>query len=1310
MIETSTQDIGFERAVENRVKRCIVMKKPSFDPLAQDYLRVFCDFLEISGVEEVRTGVRYDIEGIDGSTFEQAKRAVLSEASVNDLHSQEDFYDAPEWQDWHEIRIETLPGQYDQRADSAMQCLQLLTSGDRAPVKVANIIMVKGKLNADDITKIKQTLINDQESREAKPTIPETLYDVFDNPGDVKILGNFLEQSLDDLAWLFLPVKKGGLGLAMSKADLLCVQNYFKAKDRDPTVAEVRIIDTYWSDHCRHLTFTTELVEIAIDGKRIIEKGVLVSDGQEFAHNPDANVIYQQLSSFVRNRSEAEKEGRKGFSLMDMALSASKKLRAFGLLKDVEHSKENNAASIIVPVEFEDGHTEEWLFMFKNETHNHPTQIEPFGGAATCVGGVIRDPLSGRAYVFMGIRITGSGDPRKALSETRAGRLPSRYITQKAAAGYSSYGNQIGVPTLQVREYYDEGDTSGGTYEAKRFEAGCVGGAVRRDQVVREDPKPGDIVILVGGRTGRDGIGGATGSSKSHDAVSNATCGAEVQKGNAVEERKIQRLFKKPIVSKLIKKCNDFGAGGVANAIGELADGISIDLDKVPLKYQGLDGTEIALSESQERMAVVVAAEDVSAFIVAAAEENLEANVVAEIKEERSLRLSWRGQSICDIDRDFLEKGWAPREAKADMQLPDPSESIFDSISNLNISEGDTLEDVWKRNLERINVCSQRGLQQRFDSTVGANTVVSPFGGEFQLSPSECAIAKFPVEGAVTGMSMSAGFNPQLSIKSPFHNGVYAVVESLARLVASGADHKKARLSFQNYFERLGDDPKRWGKAVLAHTGALLAQNQLVPSIGGKDSASGSYGAGENRIDVPFGLVSFAVASVDMRKVVPSCFQKSNSKIMYIAHFGGNDLPDWDELERNFVNVHEIIQSGKVLSCRSVHDGGLAAALSKMSFGNKIGLQIENPFIGKEVWFSLAYGGFILEMAEDAVVEENQNTYYLGKTDSTPSIQIWTGSKPSTMSLDDLITTWEKPLDDIFPLRPHVEGSSEPVVRDNHTKMARRKSGSTSAKPKAVIPVFPGTNCEYETAAAFESEGAETTTPVFRNLTAEAINESITQLVKEIRSSQILVFAGGFSAGDEPDGSGKFIANVLRQPQVAESIEEFLRKDGLVLGICNGFQALIKSGLLPYGKIGIPSPDDPTLTHNTIGHYLSFEARHKVKSVLSPWLAEFEIEELIDMPIAHGEGKFVAPRDVIEQLWQNGQIPLQYVNRDGDASMSFPANPNGSMDAIAALTNRKANILGLMAHPERSRSDLSRNIPGIKNGYKFFRAGVQYFK
>ena len=1252
-----------------RVRRIYVEKKPGFDIEALALQQDLKENLGLDTLTRLRLFNRYDVEGLDATEYALVKETVFAEPPVDrvfdetvDLGPEALFF-----------VVEYLPGQYDQRADWAAQCIQVMTQRERPTVVSARLIALYGEISGQQMAAVKAYCINPVEAREAALGKPETLDLSAPVPPDVAILQDF--GRLDAAGRKALMAE---LGLAMSEADLEFCQQYFRDQEkRDPSLTEIRVIDTYWSDHCRHTTFLT-----AVDR-------VDIAAGKFAAPIKAAYDAYQEL------RREVYGEKPREMCLMDLATIGMKALKKAGKLDDLEESEENNACSIVVSASV-DGQLEEWLVMFKNETHNHPTEIEPFGGAATCLGGAIRDPLSGRSYVYQAMRVTGSADPRQRMEETLPGKLPQRKITTVAAAGYSSYGNQIGLATGQVAEVYHPG------YIAKRMEIGAVIAAAPRANVLRLIPAPGDAVILVGGRTGRDGCGGATGSSKVHTEESLAACGAEVQKGNAPTERKIQRLFRNPQVSRLIKKCNDFGAGGVAVAIGELAAGLDINLDAVPKKYEGLDGTELAISESQERMAVVVDPTDVQNFVSLAAEENLEATLVAKVSDTRRLRLNWRGQAIVDISRDFLDTNGVRQHAEVSLAAPDGSENYFDQVSIAA-----DLKDTWLKNLADLNVCSQRGLIERFDSTVGAATILMPFGGRFQATPAEGMAAKLPVMSGETDMAtlMAYGFNPYLSEWSPFHGAVYAVVEAVAKIVAMGGNPARVRLTLQEYFEKLGLDKQRWGKPFGAVLGALWAQLQLgVAAIGGKDSMSGSF----NELTVPPTLVAFAVAPAEANLVISPEFKTSDSRVVLVPVIrGGDAMPDFKALNRTFACVAAAIAAGKILSAREVRQGGVAAAISVMAFGNRIGFEFA-PDVAAARLFQPDHGSLVLELAPDAdpsAVLAGTGYIFLGHTRRTATIRI----QGRDIDLAAAQQAWEKPLEKVFPtISP--QGSATFPFRPYTGGVTTRQAKSTFARPRVIIPVFPGTNCEYDSAGAFAAAGGEVETFIVRNLSSRDIEASVATLAEAVDRSQILMFPGGFSAGDEPDGSGKFIAALFHNPRLSEAVMRLIKeRDGLVLGICNGFQALIKLGLLPYGEIAPLTAESPTLTFNQIGRHMSRMVETRIASNLSPWLRFTQPGDIHTIAISHGEGRLVADSAHLDRWAARGQIATQYVNPGGNPSLDIAYNPNGAVWAIEGLTSPDGRIFGKMGHSERRGRYVGINVPGEKD-QKLFAAGVQYFR
>ena len=1248
-----------------KVYRVFVEKKKGNDIEAGQILEDLRGNVGLTGLEDLRIINRYDAQGLSDAEFDSAVKQVFSETNLDNV-----YYDLKIDDGWKYFATEYLPGQYDQRADSAAQCIQLLTAGERPKVASAKVIAVKGDISDDEFEKIKSYIINPVESRVASMELPETLDIKTDVPADIVRIDGFIEMSDDEIA-----AYHGSMGLAMSVADLCWVRDYFKNDEkRNPSLTEIKVIDTYWSDHCRHTTFATQLDEITInEGKysAAIEKAL--------------DQYFEARADLYAGRTD------KIVCLMDMACIGTKYLKKHGYVDDLDESEEINACSINVDVEI-DGKKEPWLVQFKNETHNHPTEIEPFGGAATCLGGAIRDPLSGRAYVYQAMRVTGSGDPTTPFEDTLDAKLPQSKITTGAAQGYSSYGNQIGLATGQVTELYDDG------YVAKRMEIGAVIGASPKENVIREVPQNGDVIILLGGKTGRDGCGGATGSSKAHDSHSIETCGAEVQKGNAPTERKIQRLFRNPKVAKMIKRCNDFGAGGVSVAIGELADGLKIDLDKVPKKYEGLDGTELAISESQERMAVVVDKSDVEKFENLARKENLESTVVAEVTDENRLEMTWRGDKIVDLSRDFLNTNGVVQHAAVEIEAIGDDEYRTQVPSAL---EKMTNAEALKANLSRLEVCSQKGLVERFDSSIGASTVLMPYAGKYQLTPEEAMVAKIPlIKGETdTATVMAYGFIPKVSRWSPFHSAAFAVTESLAKLAAVGCDPSKARLTFQEYFERLNDAPTRWGKPTAALLGALTAQlGYHTPSIGGKDSMSGSF----NDLDVPPTLVSFAVGVSEASKTASAQFKRAGStvKLVEIPVDSETGLPNYDKAMALMVDVCNKIREGKVLAAGVVKEGGAAACVCKMAFGNKTGFTFETKLDAKTL-FAPLQGSFVLELAD----ENDFDGITLGTTNDN-GVFIIDGT---VYTADELIAEWTSKLEKVFPTDSGKTAKMPidvPLYKERSIFVAKNKV----AKPKVFIPAFPGTNCEVDTARAFEKAGAEASILVVNNLTPADINETIDKMVKEIEMSQIVMLPGGFSGGDEPEGSGKFIATTFRNPKVSEAVTKLLNcRDGLMLGICNGFQALIKLGLVPNGKIVDIKENDPTLTFNTIGRHISSMAYTRVTSVKSPWFSAVEAGDVFAVPISHGEGRFVADEDVMKKLVENGQVATQYVDLDGNVANEMPFNPNGSVCAVEGITSPDGRVLGKMGHCERKGDNLYGNVPFEKD-MKLFESGVKYFK
>lgn len=1261
--------------IKQQVRRIFAEKKPGFDIEATHLCADLKSHLGMDGLNSVRVVNRYDVAGIDDAAYQQSLTTVFSEPVV-DLVYEETL---PVASGDRLFAMEYLPGQYDQRADSAAQCLQILTQAERPMLLSAKVIVLSGTLSDQEVAAIKAYCINPVESREAALDKPANLALEVSLPPDVPCLEGFVSTPQERL-----PESYKELGLAMSLADYTFCQSYFRDHEkRNPTLTEIRVVDTYWSDHCRHTTFQTSITDVSL------------AAGQ---YNMPVQKAYQEYQAARQN---LYGESNRPVSLMDMAVIAMKELKKDGKLADLDESDEINACSIVTEIEVDYGQgpeKEAWLIMFKNETHNHPTEIEPFGGAATCLGGAIRDPLSGRSYVYQAMRVSGSGDPRTAIGDTLPGKLPQRKITLGAWAGYSSYGNQIGLATGQVAEVYDEG------FVAKRMEVGAVIGAAPRSNVRRDKPVAGDVVLLVGGRTGRDGCGGATGSSKEHTEESLASCGAEVQKGNPVTERKIQRLFRKPEVSLLIKKCNDFGAGGVSVAIGELADGLEIFLDNVPKKYEGLDGTELAISESQERMAVVVSAADAERFIQFAGEENLEATQVAVVTEERRLVMRWRGQTIVNISRDFLDTNGVPQMTAVTVNAPQSADNYFQTST---AAFGNTsLQDAWLSTLSDLNVCSQKGMIERFDSTIGAATVLMPLGGRHQDTPAEGMAAKIPlVDGETTAATLMAhGYNPRIAKWSPFHGALYAIVEAVTKLAAMGGDYRCVRLSLQEYFEKLGNDRTAWGKPFSALLGAYWAQKRLgIAAIGGKDSMSGSF----LDLNVPPTLVAFGVVVGDAARIVSPEFKQIGSQVVLLpVPRDEAELPDFGVLSRNLAITHDLINRGIVLAAQSVRLGGVAAAISKMCFGNRIGFAFTKQVDKKEL-FDPAYGSILLELpasADLAGLFAGVDYMLLGKT--TPESVINAGD--TSITLNQAYAAWANPLNEVFPVvADSIPGQPKTI---SAAISNGRKPAVTFAKPRILIPVFPGTNCEYDSARAFEKAGGIAETLIIRNLTSQDVEESVKRLADAIERSQIIMLPGGFSAGDEPEGSGKSIAVMFRNPRITEAVRSLLKqRDGLMLGICNGFQALIKLGLVPYGDIVEPRPDMPTLTYNTIGRHVSRMVQTRIASTLSPWLAKTTVGDIHTIAISHGEGRFVAKEAAVARMLEQGQIAAQYVDFNGKPTHDGVFNPNGSVWGIEAITSPDGRILGKMGHSERIGSHIAVNVPGEKD-QRLFEAGVAYFR
>ena len=1254
------------------VRRIFVEKKPAYAVKAGELREELENYLGIHNVKNVRVLIRYDIENLSEETYKKALVTIFSEPPV-DLVYEEEFTRNP---GDLVFSVEYLPGQFDQRADSAEQCVKLLKEDEEPVIRSATTYVVTAPLTAEQEEAIKSFCINPVDSRQADEEKPETLVTEFEVPEDILYFDGFADSSEEELKALY-----GTLNLAMTFKDFLHIQNYYKKEEhRDPSVTEIRVLDTYWSDHCRHTTFSTEL------------KNVSFTDGD---YREPMEETYKQ---YLADR-EVIYKGRddKYVCLMDLALMAMKKLRSEGKLQDMEVSDEINACSIVVPVEI-DGVTEEWLVNFKNETHNHPTEIEPFGGAATCLGGAIRDPLSGRTYVYQAMRVTGAADPTRPLGETLKGKLPQRKIVNSAAQGYSSYGNQIGLATGYVKEIYHPG------YVAKRMEIGAVMGAAPRKDVIRETSDPGDIIILLGGRTGRDGIGGATGSSKVHTTSSIEVCGAEVQKGNAPTERKIQRMFRRPEVSRIIKKCNDFGAGGVSVAIGELAAGLKIDLDKVPKKYAGLDGTEIAISESQERMAVVVDPKDVNRFLGYAAEENLEAVTVAVVTEEPRLKMDWRGKTIVDLGRAFLDTNGAHQEADVTLEVPGRAGNLFDKADVADVRE------KWLGMLSDLNVCSQKGLVERFDGSIGAGSVFMPYGGRYQLTETQAMVAKLPVLKGHTDTvtMMSYGFDPRLSSWSPYHGAVYAVVSSVAKIVAAGGDYSRIRFTFQEYFRRMNENPSRWSQPFSALLGAYSAQLGFgLPSIGGKDSMSGTFDTEDGEINVPPTLVSFAVDVNSHKNVITPEFKRPGSKIV-VFRIARNqyDLPDYSQVMDGYGKIFEDIKAGRIISAYAVEGNGLAEAVSKMAFGNKLGVKIEHNVDPRD-FFAAAWGDIVCEVPDGMVGQLSISYTVIGEVTDRGAFEYGN----VTISMEEALDAWMTPLEDVFPTAAGREARGEEAALEEklYHSGAVYVCDHKIGQPTVFIPVFPGTNCEYDSARAFERAGAKVVTRVLRNMSAEDIRQSVDEYRREIAKAQIVMFPGGFSAGDEPEGSAKFFATVFRNAVMKEEIEKLLgERDGLMLGICNGFQALIKLGLLPEGEIKEQGPESPTLAMNTIGRHVSKMVYTKVVSDKSPWLAGAGLGSVYCNPASHGEGRFVANESWLHRLFANGQVATQYVDDQGRCTMDEYWNPNGSYMAIEGITSPDGRILGKMAHSERRGEAVAMNIYGEQD-MKIFESGVRYF-
>ncbi|MCI0947677.1 phosphoribosylformylglycinamidine synthase [Clostridioides difficile] len=1261
---------------DSMVRRVLVEKREGFDLEAKALKKDLVESLHIDNIENLRILNRYDVEGISEEVYENAAKTIFSEPNLDVVYYEE----IPKLNDERVFAIEFLPGQYDQRGDWAAQCVQIVNQGIRPAINTAKVYILSGKITDEEFSKIKDYCINPVDSREASLEKPETLKMETEIPTTVEVLDGFIDLDENGLR-TFVSEK----GLAMTLGDLQHVQKYFKdTEKRNPTITEIKVLDTYWSDHCRHTTFMTEIENVKIEDGKFND------------------IVKEAYQMYLNSRDNVYVNRHKDICLMDIATVAVKELKKNGKLNDLDESEEINACSINVDVEV-DGKMEKYLVMFKNETHNHPTEIEPFGGAATCLGGAIRDPLSGRSYVYQAMRVTGSADPRTTLEDTLPGKLMQRKITTEAAHGYSSYGNQIGLTTGQVAEVYDE------NFVAKRMEIGAVIAAVPKENVVRERPEAGDVIVLLGGKTGRDGCGGATGSSKEHSEESILTCSAEVQKGDAPNERKIQRFFRNKEVAQMIKRCNDFGAGGVCVAIGEIADSLDINLDLVPKKYDGLDGTELSISESQERMAVAIKKENKDKFIQLAVEENLEATHVATVTDTGYLRMFWNGKAIVDINREFLDTNGVKQTTDVHVTKVDEENTFFSSNEIVKDVKCASMKDKFTKVLSDLNVCSQKGLVEMFDNTIGGNTVLMPFGGKYQATPTQGMVAKIPVLGGETNTStiMTYGYNPKVGKWSPFHGALYAVVESVCKLVAIGGNYSTTRLTFQEYFEKLGNNPEKWGKPFSALLGAFYAQSKFeIPAIGGKDSMSGTF----KDIEVPPTLVSFAVDTVDAKKVVSPEFKKVDSKVvMLCVNKAENDVVDFEELKRNLDKVRELIHGNKVLSTYALGFAGVGEAISKMAFGNKIGFKFseeaEKAFTDDKL-FEASYGNIVLELANDDLsMLEGYNYVVLGSTVKEASIFI----KGEELALDELYKAHCSTLEPIFPTK--TEEVKSKIETISYISQGEAKKSSLSiATPRVFIPAFPGTNCEYDSARAFERAGANANIRVFKNLTYKDIEDSIDTIVNEIKSSQIIMLPGGFSAGDEPDGSGKFIATVFRNPRVQEAINEFLtQKDGLMLGICNGFQVLIKLGLVPYGEIRVLSESAPTLTYNNIGRHQAKIARTRISSNKSPWLAQTNVGDIHNIAISHGEGKFVASEDVMRELIANGQVATQYVDFNNEATYDIESNPNGSFYAVEGITSVDGRVFGKMGHSERIGEEVYKNIIGEKE-QKIFESGVKYFR
>ena len=1265
------------------VKRIYVEKKAPYAGKAKELKSEIKGYLGIKSVEDVRIFIRYDVENVSDEVFEKACNTVFSEPPVDILYRE--TIEIP--QNAKVFSIEALPGQFDQRADSAEQCVRFIKGDEQPVIKTAVTYMLIGNVSDEELAKIQEYTMNPVDSRIAAPEKPATLVTNYDEPEDVAIFDGFKDMSESELKALY-----ESLGLAMTFNDFKWIQTYFHDdENRDPSMTEIRVLDTYWSDHCRHTTFGTELTDIEF--------------GDGFYKEPIVNAYNEYLLARNDLYKTDEKKKEKFISLMDIALMGMKKLKKDGKLTDMEESEENNACTVVVPIEVDYGQgvkTENWLVFFKNETHNHPTEIEPFGGAATCLGGAIRDPLSGRGYVYQAMRVTGAADPTVPVAETMKGKLSQKKLVRGAASGYSSYGNQIGLATGYVKEVYHPG------YVAKRMEIGAVMGAAPQEHVIRESADPGDIIVLLGGRTGRDGCGGATGSSKAHDSKSLTTCGAEVQKGNAPTERKLQRLFRRPEVSELIKKCNDFGAGGVSVAIGELAPGLDINLDLVPKKYAGLDGTELAISESQERMAVVVAPKDVDKFLDYAAEENLEAVKVAVVTEEPRLVLNWRGKKIVDIKRAFLDTNGAHQETKVKVEIPVQEDNYFNKVASDGVSQALSNNDVkaaWLAQMSDLNVCSQKGLVEMFDSSIGAGSVLMPYGGKYQLTETQTMIAKLPVLSGKTDTvtMMSYGFDPYLSSWSPYHGAAYAVTESVSRIVASGGDYKKLHFTFQEYFKRMTEDAQRWSEPFTALLGAFEAQLRFgIASIGGKDSMSGSF----NEINVPPTLVSFAVDVAKLSDVITPELKKAGNKLVQIRLPKDKyDLPDYDKVMAIYSDITDLMKKKAIVSAYAEDSYGIAAAVSKMAFGNGLGVKIADNIEAKEL-FSNDIADIIAEVPADKLADVLKIAGAREIGEVTDKAQI--AACGMTLDLDEALGAWKNKLEKVFPSTVGTEKTEvkSPLFKADSVYVCKNKV----AKPTVFIPVFPGSNCEYDSAQAFERAGANTNIKIFKNRDAQDIVESVAEFKKAIANAQIIMFPGGFSAGDEPDGSAKFFATAFQNEEIKEAVEDLLNnRDGLALGICNGFQAMIKLGLVPNGKITGQNENSPTLTFNTIGRHISKMAYIKVVSNNSPWLTGATLGGVYTNPASHGEGRFVAPSDVLDTLFKNGQIATQYCDLEGNVTMDDEWNINGSYRAVEGILSPDGRCLGKMAHSERRGDGVAVNIFGEQD-IKIFESGVKYFK